>query len=324
VQNSALPRPSAAEPEPHVAEGSLRDTELIPSVPALSIVPALAFLLALGGAFLWQSGGGREVEFFGAGIALLVAYFVPRWPAVLAAIAALADVVVIENRHQRFDVQHFWQLAFYGIAILMAALCSTYVGRSARRQRTELRRTIEGAAITVQNRTFEDLLSGPSRIGSLDYELNRSRRHTHTFGLLIVQPDAVGRGVTDIDREETMGAMAEVIGSASRATDVAFLSDEYSYCIILPETGAEGSRVAAERIRLSLVATASGPYGDLSASVGVAVFPDDASSNDALIDAAKRALDRAVELGGNRTVLATAPEEAPAGWGLVESPREPA
>ena len=177
------------------------------------------------------------------------------------------------------------------------------------------------AVIKQQDDSFESLLTGPSRLGSLGYELDRSRRHSRQFGLLIVQPDGARSGGLEIGREQTMGVIAEIIGSAARVTDVAFLHDAYSYCVILPETGAEGARVAAERIRLSLVARHAGSERELTASVGVAIFPDDASSNVALVEAATRALARAVELGGNRTLLARAPDEAPAGWGLRESPQ---
>jgi hypothetical protein len=58
---------------------------------------------------------------------------------------------------------------------------------------------------------------------------------------------------------------------------------------------------------------------NLSVTIGVATFPDDALTNDDLVTAARRAFGAGLELGGNRTVLASVPEGAPAGWGI---PRE--
>ena len=59
---------------------------------------------------------------------------------------------------------------------------------------------------------------------------------------------------------------------------------------------------------------------DLSVTIGVATFPDDALTNEQLVVAARRAFDAGLRLGGNRTVLASLPDGAPPGWGI---PRDP-
>ncbi len=334
MQHSALPRVPTTEPDSRVAKGSLtdstptapddaatlRDAELVAPLPVIAFLPALLIVLALAAVFLWQTGDhSRELEFAGAGIAVLTAFLVPRRLAMLAVLAALADVVVLEHHNRRLDFRHFSQLVFYGAAICLAAICSAQLRRAASRQRHDLRRTLGQAETVAEHSSFESLLKGPSRLGSLVYELERSRRHSREFALLVLQPDESGRGALEGDRTFVMAELARTIGSELRAIDVAFLRDEWSYFVILPETAAEGARVAAERIRLSLVAHDSGELGHFSASIGIAVFPDDASSNEDLADSAIRALARAIELGGNRTVLARVPDEAPAGWGLLGS-----
>ena len=54
-------------------------------------------------------------------------------------------------------------------------------------------------------------------------------------------------------------------------------------------------------------------------SIGIASFPHDGLSAAELVAAADRALARAIELGGNRTVLVSIPRDAPPGWGLARA-----
>jgi diguanylate cyclase (GGDEF)-like protein len=90
--------------------------------------------------------------------------------------------------------------------------------------------------------------------------------------------------------------------------------------VILPETPAETARVVGERIRLSvagrLLPVGAGEEVEISVAVGIATFPDDATSNEELVAAARRALSSAAERGGNRTVLTSTPRDAPPGWGV--------
>ena len=56
-------------------------------------------------------------------------------------------------------------------------------------------------------------------------------------------------------------------------------------------------------------------------SIGVATYPDDGADQVGLDAAAQRALTRAAELGGNRTVLHSVPADVPPGWGLSAAAR---
>ncbi len=62
----------------------------------------------------------------------------------------------------------------------------------------------------------------------------------------------------------------------------------------------------------------NGELLDLSVAVGIAGLPEDAATDDERAQWASRALSRAVELGGNRTVLRSVPPGSPPGWGLAE------
>ena len=81
--------------------------------------------------------------------------------------------------------------------------------------------------------------------------------------------------------------------------------------------------MVAERIRLAVyeqrLEFGPGDVVDPTVSVAVAAFPQDATSNTQMDDVLHRALARAVEGGGNRTVMYSVPEGSPRGWGLSQA-----
>jgi len=158
--------------------------------------------------------------------------------------------------------------------------------------------------------------------GSLEYEVLRALRHNHPLSMLVAKPD-------DIERLARRGGQAlvqllEAVGRAItqslRATDIAARQEEHEFWVVLPETSSVSARVVAERIRLGVggreTEVAPGELVSLSLSIGIAAFPDDALSGDGIVLAAQRALARAVQLGGNRTVMHSVPAGAPSGWGI--------
>lgn len=76
--------------------------------------------------------------------------------------------------------------------------------------------------------------------------------------------------------------------------------DEFT--IILPQTARDGAVVVAERIRAAVATHVFplAPAGTITISLGVAMFPEDASDSTSLIQAADRALYLAKQRGRNR------------------------
>ena len=105
-----------------------------------------------------------------------------------------------------------------------------------------------------------------------------------------------------------------------RAIDIVERIGPSRFRVALPETGPEGGRIVAERIRLRIDATRPelepGRVVGVSVSIGISTYPADGTDTVELEAAAERALARAQELGGNRTVLFSVPAGAPRGWGL--------
>jgi diguanylate cyclase (GGDEF)-like protein len=151
--------------------------------------------------------------------------------------------------------------------------------------------------------------------GTLEYEIERARRHERPLSVLAIVPDEVD--LLSAGAGESM-PNDEAIEAAVRATDIVERIGPSRFRVALPETGPEGGRIVAERIRLQIDATRPElePGLGVSVSIGVSTYPADGTDTVALEAAAERALARAQELGGNRTVLFSVPPGAPRGWGL--------
>jgi len=89
------------------------------------------------------------------------------------------------------------------------------------------------------------------------------------------------------------------VGHQLRATDYAFRHRASTFALMLAETTSEGARGAAERIRLFLPLRTRGVGGrEITISLGVATFPEDATTNEERVRLAERALERAAKRGG--------------------------
>ena len=298
-----------------------------------AVVVTVLLLVALGIGFTLQGGRPHAVELLATGIAVTVAYVSPWRVGSLAAAAAALAYLGVEAYYGDLGHDRYWVNVLYVTAILGAVLAAAYARLLARAKEAGLERAVAHIDEITTETQLERLLSGARSLTSLEYEVARSRRHNHQFSLAMVRPDAMDDVTArwgDEGVQSVLGALAETIGTHVRATDVPFRRAAYDFCVLLPETKVVGARVAAERIRLAVqerrVEFGPGEILDLSVAIGIAGFPDDARTDDELVQGASLALARAVELGGNRTVLRSAPPGSPPAWGVTEplAPAPPA
>ncbi len=143
----------------------------------------------------------------------------------------------------------------------------------------------------------------------LDSALDHARRHHFNLSLTMLDidlfkqvNDQYGHKAGDLALQE----IAHVLQRLTRSSDTLFRYGGEEFVVILPNTGQSGALTLAERFRETIVEHPfQMPNGDtqqLTVSIGVASFPDDAADSSSLFLAADAALYQAKSHGRNRTV----------------------
>lgn len=140
----------------------------------------------------------------------------------------------------------------------------------------------------------------------LDRELQLTTRMSQPVALLMVDldrfkqlNDSVGHDAGD----NALRQLADCFRRELRAVDTAsrFGGDEFA--LILPAANQEGAMVVGERLRKRIEEIEIPRFGNLTASIGIAVFPYHAATRTELVSAADVALYSAKRSGRNRVVL---------------------
>lgn len=97
--------------------------------------------------------------------------------------------------------------------------------------------------------------------------------------------------------------IAEVLAQTTRPTDFVFRQHGDEFALLLPNTAVEVGCGIAERVREALEARFAGDNLPLTASFGVASWPERCGDRAELLKAAKGALHAAWQRGGNRVCL---------------------
>jgi len=139
------------------------------------------------------------------------------------------------------------------------------------------------------------------------WEVKRAGRYKRGLSLLMM----------DIDRFKTLNdtyghqagdtvlkSMGEYLRNAIRSSDEAARYGGEEFALIMPETPAETAFITAQRIGAEIarlpIAIAEGITVNVTMSIGVATFPQDASTKEELVAAADRRMYQAKSLGRNR------------------------
>ena len=149
----------------------------------------------------------------------------------------------------------------------------------------------------------------------LERELRRSERHGHPFSILMLDVDRFKRFNDSYGHpagDALLKRLASTLLKSVRDVDTVARYGGEEFLVMLPEAPAADAARIAERIRAAREAdrfTPDGGSGDVNVtvSVGYAVFPDDAKTAAALIEAADQALYRSKESGRNRVTAASHP-----------------
>jgi diguanylate cyclase (GGDEF)-like protein len=111
--------------------------------------------------------------------------------------------------------------------------------------------------------------------------------------------------------DDVLASVGQVLATSLRASDFAARFGGEEFLIALPDTSAETAFSVAEKLRVEIGKLRVTGVGDsVSASLGVASFPDEAPDPQSLIYVADRALYRAKDEGRNRVARMGSGEDA--------------
>lgn len=138
-------------------------------------------------------------------------------------------------------------------------------------------------------------------------ELNRSNRQKQKFTVIGLDLDKLkqindvyGHNYGDI----AIKAVASVLKNNARSIDVAARMGGEEFNLILPGVDSDGGMIAAERIRKAINSVELDKIGHISASIGVATYPEHSEDLDELLELTDQAMYESKRNGRNRVTLA--------------------
>ncbi|UTG93577.1 diguanylate cyclase [Geobacter sulfurreducens] len=146
----------------------------------------------------------------------------------------------------------------------------------------------------------------------MEEELARSIRHNLNLTVMLIDLDhfkIYNDLCGHLAGDRALKRTAKILSETARQMDVVTRFGGEEFCIILPGTSKKESIFVAERIRREIEGEEfpheeNLPLGRLTASIGIASFPEDGSTEASLVKAADVALYRAKSDGRNRVIIA--------------------
>jgi diguanylate cyclase (GGDEF)-like protein len=143
---------------------------------------------------------------------------------------------------------------------------------------------------------------------ALSREIARSTRHGKTLSLILLDLDSFKKYNDEHGHQmgdDVLRGIGEILLHRIRQTDVAARYGGEEFVVLLPEVDREHGMQVAETLRETIAGhpfpgRESQPMGAITASFGMAVFPEDGTDFLSLFRQADRAMYRAKQAGGNR------------------------
>lgn len=177
----------------------------------------------------------------------------------------------------------------------LASQVSTSVANAQLYASAEQRARIDGVTGLFNRRHFDE---------SIRREIDRHSRQGSVLSVVMLDLDNF-KGYNDLmghmDGDRLLSRVGNVIKESLKSIDMAFRYGGDEFAILLPNTTGEGAFAAAERVRHNIsTELESGPFL-VTASFGLATWPNDGLTPDDVINAADQALYYSKQTGGNRT-----------------------
>ncbi len=154
--------------------------------------------------------------------------------------------------------------------------------------------------------TLTELYNSRTFYKEIKDELKRAKRYKRPVALCMVAIDGfkdIVRQYGALTSDAVLKVMGNVLRGAIRDVDIPARYSAEEFAIIFPETNASGASIVAERIRQRIgnqSITHNWHNLRVTASVGLAAFPAHAREHDELIEKSVRALELAMQRGGDK------------------------
>jgi diguanylate cyclase (GGDEF)-like protein len=145
-------------------------------------------------------------------------------------------------------------------------------------------------------------------IERFDEEIKRSALRKSNLAFLMIDADhfkAINDQHGHLTGDQVLKEISNIIQENVREIDIVGRFGGEEFCVVLPDTDMEGSRVVAERIRKSTEKRLIKAYDNtvrVTLSIGIAIYPSDGKLLEEMMDKADWALYRAKSQGRNCVV----------------------
>ncbi|MBI5286651.1 MAG: response regulator, partial [Deltaproteobacteria bacterium] len=139
------------------------------------------------------------------------------------------------------------------------------------------------------------------------HEVGRGERYGQTFSIAMLHIDRFDDFVKEhgsVKGEEVTKEIATIIVSHTRKADCLARYDDHTFLLILPQTPKIAADTAVEKLRVRIHSSPVVRDGRLTVSGAIVGFPEDGKEGKELISRITQEMDRAIKMGGNRTVIA--------------------
>jgi diguanylate cyclase (GGDEF)-like protein len=241
----------------------------------------------------------------------------------IAAVCAIAVWHTVEGRGpfalDSLNLSLLLLLAFISSIVATGLMLSAAVG-----ERDRTREKLERALRRLREEASTDPLTGLANRRSLREFLqrawSRARRGTSPLAIVMIDLDHFKRVNDDFGHEagdRVLAGVAELLNSHIRASDLACRFGGEEFALVLPDATLDAVRRRAEGIQLAVRQLEpkhrGRSLGSITASFGVAMFPDHAQDPESLLRAADQALYEAKAAGRDRIVVSSARPASPGG-----------
>jgi diguanylate cyclase (GGDEF)-like protein/putative nucleotidyltransferase with HDIG domain len=172
-------------------------------------------------------------------------------------------------------------------------------------QEAFLRREVHAAELTEEDSITDSLTALKTRrflMETLDMEWRRSTRTGRQVSLAIMGLDGlkqVERHMGRPEADKALRAAAAVLGVQSRQSDLVARYGEDEFAILMPEANTQQAVILAERLRAAMQADDFLHAHEVTASFGIATFPDHGRSQEEILRTAAAGMYLARSCNGN-------------------------